>query len=128
MSQTLPAKVDFLTMETSPGLNSKACEYEYELQRLSWFWVRQLRLEDPKLDWEKLKRAIFERLFFNTLPNNNSITMETLTLPPPMPPEPPDRVSFRRLHSICFYWLPPQSNFRCYKLHSNCLIICHCAT
>ncbi|PNX98778.1 dynamin-related protein 4c-like [Trifolium pratense] len=87
-------------METSPGLNSKACEYEYELQRLSWFWVRQLRLEDPKLDWEKLKRAIFERLFFNTLPNNNSITMETLTLPPPMPPEPPDRVSFRRLHSI----------------------------
>ncbi|MCI22487.1 hypothetical protein A2U01_0043663, partial [Trifolium medium] len=56
--------------ELSPRPNSEVCDYE--LQKLSWFWVRQLRLADPKLDWEKLKRAMFEGLLLNTPPDNNS--------------------------------------------------------
>ncbi|CAJ2642374.1 unnamed protein product [Trifolium pratense] len=55
--------------------------------KLPWFWVKELRIADPILDWEKLKRAIFERLLFDTPPNDNSNATETLTLPLPMPPD-----------------------------------------
>ncbi|PNX57724.1 hypothetical protein L195_g058836, partial [Trifolium pratense] len=55
--------------------------------KLPWFWVKELRIADPILDWEKLKRAIFERLLFHTPPNDNSNATETLTLPLPMPPD-----------------------------------------
>ncbi|CAJ2662655.1 unnamed protein product [Trifolium pratense] len=55
--------------------------------KLPWFWVKELRIADPILDWEKLKHAIFERLLFHTPPNDNSNATETLTLPPPMTPD-----------------------------------------
>ncbi|KEH27951.1 hydrolase of sodium-potassium ATPase alpha subunit, putative [Medicago truncatula] len=40
--------------------------------KLSRFWVRELRITDRILDWEKLKRTMFEELLPNTLLNNNS--------------------------------------------------------
>ncbi|PNX54411.1 hypothetical protein L195_g048030 [Trifolium pratense] len=50
--------------------DSTTCENLLQLQaslaptwrmKLPWFWVKELRITDPILDWEKLKRAIFER-------------------------------------------------------------------
>jgi hypothetical protein len=59
--------------------------------KLPRFWVKELlRIVDPILDWEKLKRAIFERLLlFNTPPNDNSNATNT----PTSPPIPPDQHS-----------------------------------
>ena len=40
--------------------------------KLSRFWVRELRITDRILHWEKLKCTMFEELLPNTLLNNNS--------------------------------------------------------
>ncbi|CAJ2645523.1 unnamed protein product [Trifolium pratense] len=74
--------------------DSTTCENLLQLQaslaptwrmKLPWFWVKELRITDPILDWEKLKRAIFERLLFNTPPNDNYNATEIPTSPP-IPP------------------------------------------
>ncbi|GAU39465.1 hypothetical protein TSUD_158960 [Trifolium subterraneum] len=80
--------------------DSPMCESPLQLQtrlgptcrmKLPWFWVKELRIADPILDWEKLKRAMFEGLLFNTPPNNNFNATETPTPPKIIPPpEPPD--------------------------------------
>jgi hypothetical protein len=66
---------------TANHRDSKTCENHLQLQpkltptckmKLSRFWVRELRITDRILDWEKLKRTMFEELLPNTLLNNNS--------------------------------------------------------
>jgi hypothetical protein len=42
------------------------------MELMSWYCVRNLRQFDLELDWEKLKRAMFEGLLLNTPLNNNS--------------------------------------------------------
>ncbi|CAJ2651769.1 unnamed protein product [Trifolium pratense] len=77
--------------ESSPKTNhrdSTTCENPLQLQarlastckmQLSWFWVRELRMEDPILDWEKMKRSMSDGLLLKTPKNNNSsVTMRTL--------------------------------------------------
>ncbi|MCH96369.1 hypothetical protein A2U01_0017355, partial [Trifolium medium] len=66
------------------------CENPLQLQarlaptcrrKLSWFWVKELRIADPILDWEKMKRTMSDGLLLNTPKNNNSsVTMRTLLL------------------------------------------------
>ncbi|CAJ2651817.1 unnamed protein product [Trifolium pratense] len=49
--------------------------------QLSWFWVKELRIADPILDWEKMKRTMSDGLLLRTPKNNNSsVTMRTLLL------------------------------------------------